>query len=186
VVTDDVEGGRIATRLLTSLGHQVIGFIGDDPGNPLGFRSSRSREQGYEDVLEAAGLDAGRALRRYAPHDRVAAAAVARDLLSAGPRRPTAIFASSDVQAMGVLAAAGDLGLRVPGDLSVIGFDDIELSEHLHLSTVRQPLFESGRLGVELLLAALADRDLPPRRRELRLELVERSTTGPIRARSKR
>ncbi len=84
------------------------------------------------------------------------------------------------------MAAATDLGLRVPDDLSVIGFDDIELSEHLHLSTIRQPLFESGRLGVELLLATLADPDLPPRGRELPLELVQRATTGPPRARSKR
>jgi LacI family transcriptional regulator len=186
VVTDDVEGGRMATHLLLSLGHRSIGFIGDDPRNPLGFRSSRSREQGYESVLVAAGLPAGGEHRRYAPHDRGAARAVALDLLEPERGRPTAVFASSDVQAIGVMAAATDLGLRVPDDLSVIGFDDIELSEHLHLSTIRQPLFESGRQGVELLLAALADPDLPPRRRELPLELVQRATTGPPRARSKR
>ena len=72
-------------------------------------------------------------------------------------------------------------GLRVPDDLSVVGFDDIEISAYAGLTTVRQPLFESGRIGAELLLAAL-DRDEGAERRtvrELPLELVERTTTGP-------
>jgi DNA-binding LacI/PurR family transcriptional regulator len=92
------------------------------------------------------------------------------------------VFASSDVQATGVLAAARAAGLRVPHDLSVVGFDDIEMSAYAGLTTVRQPLFESGRIGAELLLTALAangDRATRPTVRELPLELVERSTTGP-------
>jgi LacI family transcriptional regulator len=74
-------------------------------------------------------------------------------------RRPTAIFAASDVQAFGVLDAAARAGLSVPGDLSVIGFDDIELAAAIGLTTVRQPLRESGRLGAHLLLAALDGED---------------------------
>ena len=70
-------------------------------------------------------------------------------------RPPTAIFAASDVQAFGVLDAAARAGLAVPGDLSVIGFDDIELAAAIGLTTVRQPLRESGRVGAQLLLAAL-------------------------------
>ena len=178
VGTDDVEGGRLATRHLVELGHRTIGFLGDDPDNPLGFQPSCAREAGYEAVLRDAGLQADPALRRYGPHDRDAARALATDLLTADRRsRPTAIFAASDSQAMGVLSAAADLGLRVPEDLSVVGFDDIELAVHVGLTTVRQPLFESGRLGVELLLAALDGTAPPVRRHELALELIARSTT---------
>ncbi len=96
------------------------------------------------------------------------------------PAGPTAVFASSDVQALGVLAAATSRGRRVPEDLSVIGFDDIELSAYVGLTTVRQPLFDSGFLGARLLLDALDGTDLPrPDEHELPLELVARSTTAP-------
>jgi DNA-binding LacI/PurR family transcriptional regulator len=181
VVTDDVEGGRLATRHLVELGHRAIAFVGDEPRNALGFRSGRAREQGYQAVLDEAGLPSDPRLRRFVPHEREAARAMALDLLDTGPERPTAVFTTSDVQAMGVLAAAADLGLRVPEDLSVVGFDDIELSAHIGLTTVRQPLFDSGRLGVELLLAGLDGEPAPPRRHQLPLELVRRTTTGPRR-----
>ena len=76
-------------------------------------------------------------------------------------RPPTAIFAASDVQAFGVLDAAARAGLAVPGDLSVVGFDDIELAAAIGLTTVRQPLRESGRVGAQLLLGALAGEETP-------------------------
>ena len=69
--------------------------------------------------------------------------------------RPTAIFAASDTQALGVIAAARELGLHVPDDLSVVGYDDIEAADYVGLTTVRQQLFESGRLGAEMLLAEI-------------------------------
>jgi DNA-binding LacI/PurR family transcriptional regulator len=79
-----------------------------------------------------------------------------------------------------VLAAARAADLRVPDDLSIIGFDDIELSGYVGLTTVRQPLFDSGRIGAELLLDALeGENGRSPTVRQLPLELVERSTTGP-------
>jgi LacI family transcriptional regulator len=116
---------------------------------------------------------------RYGPHDRTIAQRLTEEVL-AQRERPTAIFASSDVQATGVLAAARAAGMRVPDDLSVIGFDDIEISAYAGLTTVRQPLFESGRLGAQLLLDALShDGRATPAVEELPLELVERSTTGP-------
>jgi DNA-binding LacI/PurR family transcriptional regulator len=117
-------------------------------------------------------------LIRYTRHDRVAAQAVAARVLALR-EPPTAIFASSDVQAMGVLAAAAAIGRRVPDDLSVVGFDDIEISSYARLTTVRQPLFESGRIGVEMLLGALSgDSQHHLGVRELPLELVVRTTTG--------
>ena len=95
------------------------------------------------------------------------------------PDRPTAIFAASDTQALGVLEAAQDLGLRVPEDLSVIGYDDIEISEYIGLTTIRQMLYESGKRGVELLLEVLAIPDMKPQCEVLPTELIVRKTTAP-------
>jgi DNA-binding LacI/PurR family transcriptional regulator len=179
VVTDDVEGGRLACRHLVALGHRRIAFIGEDPDNPFGFTASAQRELGYREVLAAAGIAVDEALIRYGPHDRVAAQRIMEELL-AHRDPPTAVFASSDVQATGVLAAVRATEMRVPDDVSVVGFDDIEISSYAGLTTVRQPLFDSGRRGAELLLGAL-ERDGPSHARvvELPLALVERSTTAP-------
>jgi DNA-binding LacI/PurR family transcriptional regulator len=184
VLVDDVEAGRMATSHLVGLGHRRIAFLGDDPDNGLGFISSTERRVGYDEALAAAGLPLRPELVRHCPHDRDLARAATEELLAL-PERPTAVFASSDVQAIGVLEAARAAGLTVPGDLSVVGVDDIELSAYVGLTTVRQPLFESGRLGAELLLGLLADEAAggPPDDGrpdvELVLELVERNTTGP-------
>jgi LacI family transcriptional regulator len=179
VVTDDVEGGRIATRHLLSLGHERIAFLGDDPDNPFGFTSSADREAGYRQSMAAAGLEVEADMVRHGPHVRDVARRLTEQLL-AGRHRPTAVFAASDSQALGVLEAARAAGLDVPGDLSVVGFDDIEVSGYAGLTTVRQPLFESGRKAVALLLEAVAG-DHPPASNiyELGLELVVRSTTAP-------
>jgi DNA-binding LacI/PurR family transcriptional regulator len=179
VVTDDVDGGRIATRHLVSLGHERVAFIGDSPTNAFGFESSACREQGYRRTLADAGIKFDRRFVRHGAHERPPARRLAEQLLALRDR-PTAIFAASDVQATGVLEAARAAGLRVPQDLSVVGFDDIEISGYTGLTTVRQPLHESGRLGASLLLAALQD-DQPPAPVEhvLPLELVVRSTTAP-------
>ena len=179
VVTDDRAGGRMATQHLVDLGHERIGFIGDDPGNPFGFTAGAQRELGYEEVLAEAGIAHRPELVRHGQHDREEARVLAAELL-AEPDGPTAVFASSDVQATGVLAAAAAAGRRVPEDLSVIGFDDIELSAYVGLTTVRQPLFDSGFLGARLLLDALESNDLPVAdEHELPLELVARATTAP-------
>jgi DNA-binding LacI/PurR family transcriptional regulator len=93
---------------------------------------------------------------------------------------PTAIFASSDTQALGALEAVRAAGLRVPDDVSVVGFDDVEVSGYVGLTTVRQPLFESGSLAAMLLLGLVGDDEVPdPLVRRLDLEFVERSTTAP-------
>jgi DNA-binding LacI/PurR family transcriptional regulator len=181
VVTDDVQGGRLAAGHLLALGHERIAFIGDDPANPLGFVSSAERERGYREVLAEAGLAAADVARlvRHGPHVREVARQLASELLALGDDRPTAIFAASDSQALGVLEAARSAGLDVPGDVSVVGFDDIEVSGYAGLTTVRQPLVESGRRAVSLLLAAVDGDDPPPEAHELGLELVVRSTTAP-------
>ena len=179
VVTDDVAGGRLATRHLVDLGHERIAFLGDEPSNPLGFTSSSARERGYHETMEDAGLKVRTGDVRHGPHVRAVARQLAADLL-AGHDRPTAVFAASDTQALGVLEAARARGLHVPGDLSVVGFDDVEVSSYAGLTTVRQPLFESGQRAATLLLESLAaEEPLGEAEHHLDLSLVVRSTTAP-------
>ena len=160
---DDVAGGALATRHLIELGHERIAFVGDraDPG--LGFVSSDRRREGYRRALEQAGIPIEAELQRQGPHGRLVAHRLTRELLTL-PEPPTAIFAASDTQALGVLEAASDLGFAVPGDVSVVGFDDLEVASYLGLTTVHQPLEESGRRAVERLVAAIEDEEPPPAR----------------------
>ena len=183
VVIDDVHGGELATSHLIELGHRRIAFLGDKSPDPFRFASSRDRTRGYELALSQAGIERRPEYVREGTQSHHVARSTAIDLLRL-PQRPTAVFAASDTQALGVLEAARILGIRVPEELSVVGFDDIEIAAHIGLTTVRQPLFESGRRGTELLLQLLADgaRQLnDPRTEQLAVELVVRSTTAAAR-----
>lgn len=185
VVIDDVRVGRLATQHLVDLGHRRIAFIGDDPHNVFGFSSSREREQGYLEVLHAARIPVRKQYVRYGAHDRRIARGLAAELLALR-NPPSAVFAASDVQALGVLEAAREAGRRVPEELSVVGVDDIEISAYVGLTTVRQPLFDSGFLGARLLLDALEDgEEHAPVAHELPLELMVRATTAPPGGRDK-
>jgi DNA-binding LacI/PurR family transcriptional regulator len=180
-VIDDVAGGRLATGHLISLGHRRIGFVGDmvfsRPPYGLGFTSSAHRLRGYKQALTAAGIDVEAGLIRRGPHDAATAAEHAAQLLKS-PDPPSAIFAASDTQAIGVLAAAERLGVPVPGQLSVVGFDDIESAAFLGLSTIRQPLDLSGAEGARRLCALLRGEPVHPLRQELPIELVARASSG--------
>ncbi len=178
ITVDDVAGGQAVTEYLISLGHTRIGFIGDPADNPFNFTSSRDRARGYRQALEAAGIPYRPEYYAERPHGRQQAREAALQMLTL-PERPTAIFAASDVQAVGVLEAARGLGLRVPQDLSVVGYDDVEIAEILGLTTMRQMLFESGQRGVELLLKTLENPETQPVWEVLPTELVVRDTTGP-------
>lgn len=177
VLADDLHGGELAAEHLLALGHRDIGFVGDDEDNPQGFTSSRDRHAGFTRTLAAAGAPLRDRWVRTGPHGAEAAAKLAAQLLGERPR-PTAVFAASDTQAFGVMLAARQLGLRVPEDVSVLGFDDIDAAGHVGLSTVRQPLEDSGRLAAELLLEDLATPGVTrPIDHLLPLQLVPRSTT---------
>jgi DNA-binding LacI/PurR family transcriptional regulator len=180
VLIDDVLGGELATRYLLELGHRRIAFIGDKPVDRFRHRSSRDRTLGYERALVAAGVPLRAEYVREGTQSRHLARNIAEELLRL-PDPPTAVFAASDVQALGVLEAARALGIDVPEQLSVIGFDDIEIASYVGLTTVRQPLFESGRRGAELLLQSLAGEPAPARVETLPLDLVVRGTTRPLR-----
>jgi DNA-binding LacI/PurR family transcriptional regulator len=184
-VIDDVAGGRMAAGHLIALGHRRIGFVGDTPfSSPpagLGFTSSGRRLRGYKQALAAAAIPVEAALIRRGPHDTAVAAEQAAQLLKS-PVPPSAIFAASDTQAIGVLAAADRLGVPVPGGLSVVGFDDIESAAFLGLSTVRQPLSRSGAEGARRLCALLRGEKVRPMRQELPIELMARGSSAQARA----
>jgi DNA-binding LacI/PurR family transcriptional regulator len=178
ITIDDVEGGRIAAEHLLALGHRRIAFLGDQEENLFGFDSSAHRRQGFEAALAAAGAPIAPEWVLRRPHGRESARRAATELLAREPR-PTALFATSDVQAIGVLEAAQAAGVPVPEQLSVIGFDNVEAAGYTALTTVAQPLEEIGALGAELLLRALAGEAVEGRR--MPLSVVERGSTAPAR-----
>ena len=183
ITIDDIEGGRMAAEHLLALGHRRIAFLGDEEENLFGFDSSALRRQGYEAAMEAAGVavDPDWIVRR--PHGRRHAREAATWLLAQDPR-PTAVFATSDVQAIGVMEAAQAADVPVPEQLSVIGFDNVEAAGFTGLTTVAQPLEEIGRLGADLLLRALSGEPVPSRR--MPLEIIERGSTAPVESRGDR
>ncbi|OKI25779.1 LacI family transcriptional regulator [Saccharothrix sp. CB00851] len=173
-------GGRSATRHLTGLGHRRIAMVGG-PDDVLCFRA---RFDGYRSALEAADLPVDPALVVRAKVTREAGHVAARELLER-PDRPTAIFAGNDLQALGVYQAAREAGLRIPGDLSVVGFDDLPVADLVDppLTTVHQPLVEMAVAATELALS-LGRGETPPQvGLELATTLTVRQSTAPPRAR---
>jgi DNA-binding LacI/PurR family transcriptional regulator len=177
VVTDDARGGRMAAEHLIALGHRRIGFVGDYPRLPLSFVSSRLRFTGVRRATSAAGLEIPRHLVGLGEHSRHRAAEMALLMLRQHDR-PTGIIGASDTQAAGVLEAAAAAGLLVPDDLSVVGYDDVELADHLGLTTIHQPLFESGVRAVQRLLVAIGGHPMAALREVQDVELVTRRTTA--------
>lgn len=181
VHTDDAAGGRLAAEHLLGRGHRRFAFLGEAQESDAYVSPSRARLDGYRATLAEAGHAVGDRFVRSAGHGLGPARAAARELLAGGDR-PTAVFAADDTLAAGVLRAARDLGLAVPDDVAVVGFDDSELAEALDITTVRQPLEESGRTALELLLRRIeaidrAEDPGPTRELSLRLDLVPRGTS---------
>jgi DNA-binding LacI/PurR family transcriptional regulator len=170
VTIDDTAGGRMVAELLTREGHTRCAFVGHAQQTHEYVSQSESRLSGFRSGLAAPPKV------RLVHHSFEAARAGARDLLSSA-ERPTAIFAHDDILAAGVLRAANELGLSSPTDLAVVGFDDSEIAEPLGLTSVRQPLEESGEIAAQTLLAHLDDPRRTPRNTTLALTLIERSTT---------
>jgi LacI family transcriptional regulator len=178
VVIDDVKGGYMATQHLIELDHTRIAYISDPLESPFRFTSSLHRYQGYRQALDEAGIPFRPDYHGWAEHGEEQARDMARHLLELD-EPPTAIFAASDTQAMGVIQAARDADLRIPEGLSVIGYDDLQAAEYMGLTTIRQLLFESGQRGVELLLETLENSQTEPMHKVLPTELIVRGTTTP-------
>ncbi len=172
-------GATQATRFLLELGHRRIAVI----TGPEGGMATEERLRGYHAALATAGImpDACLVVRsNFRVDGGLESAARLLDL----PDRPSAVFAFNDSMAIGVLQAARARGLAVPGDLSVVGFDDtVEAVIAVPaLTTVRQPLAEMGRMAVGLLLRLLDNRRLEPLRVQLATKLVVRDSTAPPRS----
>jgi LacI family transcriptional regulator len=175
---DNVAGGYLATRHLLELGHRRIGYIGGPPHlSPVPDRSA-----GYRHALQKAGLPIDEQLIVDGNFRDVGGYNGAQALFAL-PDPPTAIFAGNDLMAIGALAAARDAGIAVPTDLSIVGFDDIHLAGYINppLTTIAQPKYELGVIAAELLLARLAEPDLPPQRRLLQAQLIVRQSTAACR-----
>jgi len=183
VDVDDEGGAKLAAAHLIELGHRDVAILAID-----GPRDSRRGEggvvgrrlRGYRTTLEEAGVAIAAEDVEVAPASIHGGREAFNRLWSAG-RRPTAILAMSDAMAIGAIAAIHDLGLAIPGRISVVGFDDIELAESTNppLTTVHQPVRGKGETAVRLLLSVIEGRDASPGHRRLETRLVVRSSTGP-------
>jgi DNA-binding LacI/PurR family transcriptional regulator len=171
---DDVYGARLAVEHLIGWGHRRIGYVGVS-NRP---KSNRHRLRGYREALAPAGIDFDPALAFVSSeiddHARQGEAAL-QPLRDAGA---TAIFAYNDMTAIGLLAACHKFGLTVPDDLSIIGFDDIDMAVYTTppLTTIRQPRFELGRRAMQMMLELLDGQT--PENQILPGELVVRQTTA--------
>jgi DNA-binding LacI/PurR family transcriptional regulator len=176
-------GGRAATAHLLSLGHRRVAVI----GGPIDMPCSQERIAGYRAALEAAGVPVDPALIRHGGWFNVEAGAREAAALLTLPDPPTAIFAGSDLQALGVYQALRAAGVSIPGDVSVTGFDDIPLAAFISppLTTVRQPLAAMGRMAAQMLVRLLAGQKLDTTRVELATTLVIRESCAPLRQHAK-
>jgi DNA-binding LacI/PurR family transcriptional regulator len=179
VLVDDVNGGYTATSHLVKLGHRQIAFLSDYLENPFNFVAMRQRFQGYLMALEEADIDFRTDYHQQGELGGREAYHKARKLLLQQDR-PTAVFAASDTHAVGVLNAAHDLSIRVPEDLSVVGYDDIRDAEYLNLTTIRQHLFDVGARGAQMLMTTLAGNSEESGAITLPVELVIRGTTASL------
>ncbi len=175
VLVDNRQGGYLATRHLIDHGHRRIGCI----SGPSNLTPSAQRITGYRAALTDAGLavDESLILRGdFHPHSGQEAMQALLQL----PNPPTAIFACNDLMAIGALFAARSASLRVPEDVAIVGFDDIELARYTTppLSTIAQPKKELGQVAVRLLLDRIEDQLKPAATRLLETNLVTRASCG--------
>ncbi len=173
---DNVRGGWLAADHLIKVGHRRIGIVGDIDNNFHKFRSSQERIYGFTKRLLDEGISLDSSLIRIGKHSPIEGRRMAEELL-VRKAPPTALFATSDTHAIGILAALESLGFSAPDDCAVVGFDDLEVARLLDLSTVRQPLITSGTLGAERLCDLLEGKSPEPKGLKLDLELVARAST---------
>jgi LacI family transcriptional regulator len=172
-----VTGARSVMTHLVELGHRRVGII----GGPQEWLVTEARMTGYVAALADVGVLPAPELVRFVVEPNVDNGYRAAGELLDRPDRPTALVGFNDKIAIGALRAAGERRLRVPDDLSIVGFDDLELSQLTQpmLTTVRQPLAELGRMAVTLLSRLLKRHELDARHVELATDLVVRGSTGP-------
>jgi DNA-binding LacI/PurR family transcriptional regulator len=175
VEIDDVEGGHMAATYLLGKGHHRIAFLGDTDLPEYAIHPVSLRLTGFRQGLKEAGIDLPDALVRLAPYTQEQTRQAAIELLNTSDP-PTAVFAATDFQALYMIKAARQLGVKIPDELAVIGFDDLDMAEYADLTTVRQHLDESGRLAIEIILTHIEDNSRPVQHIKLPLTIIERLT----------
>jgi LacI family transcriptional regulator len=177
VASNDREAVREAVAYLIQQGHKLIGLI----EGPEGFRSAKERRLGFEEALAAADIKLPRSMIAPGSYTFETGVAAANRLLALSPR-PTAIFASNDEMAAGVVYAARDRGIEIPTDLSVIGFDDTPIASHIWppLTTVRWPIISMARAAAFKLVGTLVNPEpVAPEPSMFISSLVRRASVAP-------
>jgi LacI family transcriptional regulator len=174
---DNLTGAGVAVQHLIGLGHRRIGMLSGRPD----LQSAQLREQGYRRALEAAGLPVEEDLIQSGAYDPDVSVSAARGLLTS-LNRPSAIFAGNDLSAITAIGVAAELGLRVPEDLSVVGFDNLPESALCSppLTTVDQPIRVMGQRAVELLIRLVNGELIDSAHVTLPTNLVVRQSTAPV------
>ena len=176
IEVDNLEGGRMAARHLIERGRRRFAFIGEVGIPDHIIHLSDLRLQGYVQGLREAGFDLPDAYISRRPYSREGVVEQASEILDRKPS-PDAVFAYSDLHAADILKVARRRGLRVPEDLSVIGFDGTDLADFLEMTTIDQQLDESGRLAAELLMSRIREHGRPPQSIRLQLKVIVRGST---------
>jgi DNA-binding LacI/PurR family transcriptional regulator len=174
VIDDHAAGHRVGTHFIES-GRRSFAYVSEAQRSDAYLSQGQLRRNGLRRAATDAGIDPEQVRHVHASNDLAGGRAAVEKLL-AGPRLPDAVFAHQDVLAAGVLLGCRQHGIRVPEDLAVVGFDDGELAEALDITTVRQPLEESGRLGFAHLREAINGRRGPARHVTLGVQLIRRAT----------
>ena len=179
VMVDNVEGAKLAVNHLIEYGHRKIGLL----GGSRDVSSSQKRYDGFIEALQTAGIEIKQNFITEDSLDNEGGYRCAKQLL-AQKEKPTAMFATNDTMAIGALSAIHEAGLRIPDDISLIGFDDLSFSKMTYpkLTTIRQPKFKTGEVAAEQLFKHLISPNqyIPPQKIILDHELIIRETTSPF------
>ncbi len=180
IQVDNLNGAQVATEHLLSLGHKNIGMINANVNSV----PARERLNGFRETLRKHGLPVAEeniVVSTEVKNDgfsRESGYHAMTELLGRGVKLPSAFFVSSDIQAIGVMAALREHQLRVPDDVALISFDDVELAKNFDLTTMSQPMYKMGELAVKKMMARIEQPDSPPSAVNFKPELVVRASCG--------
>lgn len=176
---DDIGGAKAATGHLINMGHQRIGLIAESPLQPMSFTAPRDRRTGFLNAHLDAGLTFDPALEAFGSFT-IESGERAMDELLARPHPPTAVFCESDEMAFGAMSAIRRHGLRVPEDISIVGFDDHDLAKYLNLTTVSQSVQVMGETAAWIILDQLKNESNEPKSVVMPTQLVVRASTARV------
>lgn len=177
ITVNDFEGGRLAAQHLVELGHRRCAYVYFDDIPEYSIHPEIQRLEGYRQTLATHGISLPDEYMKYVPVSRQGITEKLKELFEL-PEPPTGIFAPSDDLAIRVIHRARELGFHTPRDISVIGFDNIDIAEHIDLTTISQKLIDSGQMAAEMLLARLSDPGRPIQHLQMQVALEVRGTTG--------